>query len=204
MTEPSPNLQATENLAVSPSPSPAPQKTKKPRRLLKYTLGAVIILLGASVGGAAWLLNTNSGLRFAVYQLPKLADVHITSKTLTGSVLQGINADELRIITPSADIDISTLYFQWQPSELWQRHLHINQINAGDVHIQSKPTPPQPKGEPMSEPDSISLPMTIALDNLTINSITQDKRKTELVRQVQASYVYDHKEHRLKVGSLKN
>nr|WP_314486304.1 translocation/assembly module TamB domain-containing protein [uncultured Kingella sp.] len=204
MTEPSPNPQATENPVVSPSPSPAPQKTKKSRRLLKYTLGTVIILLGASAGGAAWLLNTNSGLRFAVYQLPKLADVHITSKTLTGSVLQGINADELRIITPSADIDISTLYFQWQPSELWQRHLHINQINAGNVHIQSKPTPPQPKGEPMSEPDSISLPMTIALDNLTINSITQDKRKTELVRQVQASYVYDHKEHRLKVGSLKN
>ena len=199
MTEQSPpQPQAT------PAVSPSAKKTKKPRRLLKYTLGAVIVLLGASAGGAAWLLNTNSGLRFAVYQLPKLADIQITSKTLTGSILQGINADELRIITPSADIDISSLYFQWQPSQLWQRHLHINQINAGDVHIQSKPTPPQPKGEPVSEPDSISLPITIALDNLTINSITQGKRKTELVRQVQASYVYDHKEHRLKVGSLKN
>ena len=196
--------QSSPQPQATPAVSPSAKNPKKPRRLLKYTLGAVIILLGASAGGAAWLLNTNSGLRFAVYQLPKLADIQITSKTLTGSVLQGINADELRIITPSADIDISTLYFQWQPSQLWQRHLHINQINAGDVHIQSKPTPPQPKGEPVSEPDSISLPMTIALDNLTINSITQGKRKTELVRQVQASYVYDHKEHRLKVGSLKN
>ena len=204
MTEPSPNSLATENPAVSPSPSPAPQKTKKPRRLLKYTFGAVIILLGASAGGAAWLLNTNSGLRFAVYQLPKLADVRITSKTLTGSVLQGINADELRIITPSADIDISSLYFQWQPSQLWQRHLHINQINAGDVHIQSKPTPPQPKGEPVNEPDSISLPITIALDNLTINSITQGKNHIEILRQAQASYIYNHQEHRIKIGSLKN
>ena len=199
MTEQSPpQPQAT------PAVSPSAKKTKKPRRLLKYTLGAVIVLLGASAGGAAWLLNTNSGLRFAVYQLPKLADIQITSKTLTGSILQGINADELRIITPSADIDISSLYFQWQPSQLWQRHLHINQINAGDIHIQSKPTPPQPKSPPPDEPTSISLPLTIALDNLTINSITQGKNHTEILRQAQASYIYNHQEHRIKIGSLKN
>ena len=199
MTEQSPpQPQAT------PAVSPSAKKTKKPRRLLKYTLGAVIILLGASAGGAAWLLNTNSGLRFAVYQLPKLADVHITSKTLTGSVLQGIKADELRIITPSADIDISSLYFQWQPSQLWQRHLHINQINAGDIHIQSKPTPPQPKSPRPDAPTSISLQLTIALDNLTINSITQGKNHTEILRQAQASYIYNHQEHRIKIGSLKN
>nr|WP_314228017.1 translocation/assembly module TamB domain-containing protein [uncultured Kingella sp.] len=197
-----PQTQATP---TAPAPqSPKPRKKSKTRRLLKYTFGAVVVLLGASAGGAAWLLNTNSGLRFAVYQLPKLADVHITSKTLTGSVLQGINADELRIITPSADIDISTLYFQWQPSQLWQRHLHINQINAGDVHIQSKPTPPQPKSPRPDAPTSISLPISIALDNLTINSITQGKNHTEILRQAQASYIYNHQEHRIKIGSLKN
>ena len=67
----------------TPTVSPSSKKSKKLRRLLKYTLGAVIVLLGASAGGAAWLLNTNSGLRFAVYQLPKLADIQITSQTLT-------------------------------------------------------------------------------------------------------------------------
>ena len=181
--------QSSPQPQATPAVSPSAKKTKKPRRLLKYTLGAVIVLLGASAGGAAWLLNTNSGLRFAVYQLPKLADIHITSETLTGSVLQGINADELRIITPSADIDISSLYFQWQPSELWQRHLHINQINAGDIHIQSKPTPPQPKSPRPDAPTSISLPISIALDNLTINSITQGKNHTEILRQAQVSYI---------------
>ena len=196
--------QSSPQPQATPAVSPSAKKTKKPRRLLKYTLGAVIILLGASAGGAAWLLNTNSGLRFAVYQLPKLADIQITSQTLTGSVLQGINADELRIITPSADIDISSLYFQWQPSQLWQRHLHINQINAGDIHIQSKPTPPQPKSPRPDAPTSISLPISIALDNLTINSITQGKNHTEILRQAQASYIYNHQEHRIKIGSLKN
>ena len=196
--------QSSPQPQATPAVSPSAKKTKKPRRLLKYTLGAVIVLLGASAGGAAWLLNTNSGLRFAVYQLPKLADIQITSQTLTGSVLQGINADELRIITPSADIDISSLYFQWQPSQLWQRHLHINQINAGDIHIQSKPTPPQPKSPRPDAPTSISLPISIALDNLTINSITQGKNHTEILRQAQASYIYNHQEHRIKIGSLKN
>ncbi|MDK4537557.1 hypothetical protein, partial [Kingella kingae] len=72
---------------INPTPEPetsAPKSLKK-RRWLKYTLGGVVVLLGTSAGALTWLLNTESGLRFAVYQLPKLGGVQITSHTLNGN-----------------------------------------------------------------------------------------------------------------------
>lgn len=131
---------------INPTPEPetsAPKSPKK-RRWLKYTLGGVVVLLGTSAGALTWLLNTESGLRFAVYQLPKLGGVQITSRTLNGSILGGFSADKIAVQTPSADIQISQLQFAWQPNALWQRHLHVQKLHAGDIHIDNKATPPNP------------------------------------------------------------
>ncbi|WP_043903152.1 translocation/assembly module TamB domain-containing protein [Kingella kingae] len=191
---------------INPTPEPetsAPKSPKK-RRWLKYTLGGVVVLLGTSAGALTWLLNTESGLRFAVYQLPKLGGVQITSRTLNGSILGGFSADKIAVQTPSADIQISQLQFAWQPNALWQRHLHVQKLHAGDIHIDNKATPPEPN-RPKSAPlERIQLPFTLALDSLQTGAITQGKDKTEILRGINASYVYNHEQHQLNVHSLRN
>ena len=183
----------------------APKKTapKKKRRLLKYTLGGIVLLLGAAAGGAYWLVGTESGLRFAAFGLPQYAGIN-TAGTVSGSIWGGFSARNLRVGTPSADIEISSLDFRWQPRELWHVHLHINEISAGNVHFQSKPTPPEPeKAYTPKEPDSLTLPLSVALDKLAVASLTQGKKKTEILRDARLAYAYDHKQHRLSLGSLK-
>ena len=59
----------TEHSSIKTETQVAPKKKKY--RLLKYTLGGLVIMLGGMTGGATWLLNTESGLRFAVFKLPQ-------------------------------------------------------------------------------------------------------------------------------------
>ena len=200
--------QDTSPLAPEETPEQKqPENTPRPPkkcRLLKYTLGGLVVLLGGVASGAYWLLNTESGLRFAVYKLPTYANVHITSNTLSGSILGGFTADQIRIQTPKSDLDISQLNFQWQPRELLQSHLHIMRLAAGNIHITPKKTPPEPQSEPPQMPDSISFPLTIVLDSLEVGKITQGDDKTEIISSTHASYVYDHAQHEVTISSLKN
>ena len=132
--------QDTSPLAPEETPEQKqPENTPRPPkkcRLLKYTLGGLVVLLGGVASGAYWLLNTESGLRFAVYKLPTYANVHITSNTLSGSILGGFTADQIRIQTPKSDLDISQLNFQWQPRELLhhaissRQHSHHTEKNT--------------------------------------------------------------------------
>ncbi|MCG7656314.1 translocation/assembly module TamB domain-containing protein [Wielerella bovis] len=198
-------LQQDTSELVPPETATQPETPKPPkkRRLLKYLIGGCVVLLGGVAVGATWLLNTESGLRFAVYQLPKYAHVQITSDTLSGTILDGFSADKIRVQTEKSDLDISSLNFQWQAQELWQKHLHINRLSIGDIHITPKPTPPEPDSPPPQQPDSIGLPFTVALDVLEIGKITQGEDKLEILGGALASYTYNHQQHNLQVKSLK-
>ncbi|MDK4688482.1 translocation/assembly module TamB domain-containing protein [Kingella negevensis] len=194
--------QETEQPPITQPENSSPKKPKK-RRLLKYTLGGLIVLIGGAGAGATWLLNTENGLHYAVYKLPRYANVNITSKTLSGSILGGFTADTLRIETESSDLDISSLNFQWQPRELKNFHLHINRLAVGDIHITSKPTPPKTDSPPPQLPDSVDIPLTVTADVLEVGKITQGKKNTEILGGIRAAYTFDHTQHNLKVQNLK-
>ena len=132
------NLPAEPQTAATNTTAPVP---KRPRRSVIRTL-LFALLLGFLVlaGAITWLISTESGLRFGLYKIPAWAGVNIQSKTLQGTLLAGFKGDKWRIETEGADIDISRFTFAWQSQELWQKKLHINNIAAGDIHIQTKPT----------------------------------------------------------------
>ncbi|KPN71136.1 translocation/assembly module TamB domain-containing protein [Neisseria sp. 83E34] len=180
---------------------PAPKKRGK--KWLKAIL-LVFVLAVLMLGGIiAWLVFTESGLRFGLYKIPAWFGVNITSKSLNGTLLKGFDGDGWRIETEGADIDISSLVFSWQPGELRNKKLHIRRIAAGDIHIQDKPTPPKPKTE-AKMPESISLPFEAVIDSVETGQITTGKNKTVIVRHVRLNYGYDHKQHQLNVVSLQS
>lgn len=197
--------QNTDNI-VQPTQKPQTPHPKK-RRWLTYTaIGSIILLSGLTAGGY-WLANTQNGLAFAIHQLPKLANINIQTETLQGTLLQGFQGENIRIETPSADLTISSLTLHWQAQELWQHHLHINRLAAGDIRIKSKPTPPEPDKQPAKLPETISLPFTAAIDHLQIGSISTVANKknepdNEILHSIQASYHYNHQQHLLNIQSL--
>lgn len=132
--------------------------------------------------GVSWKRNLacgqRKGLRYALTLPEKFQlGVAIQTDSLQGSLWHGFSAQGVTVKTESADIAATSLKLKWQPTELIKlHHLHINELIAGDVHIQDKPTPPKPKSEPLTLPENLSLPFTAAIDKLQVGKITQGKK----------------------------
>lgn len=190
---------------TTPPPQP-PEKRKRSwlwRILSVFTMLLTFAIIGA-LGGAVWLLASEQGLRYAL-ALPEKLDigVRIDAKQVQGTIWDGFSAQDVLVVTDSADVSATSFQFAWQPEELLSKNLHIKQLHIGDVHIDSKPTPPTPKGAPPKLPETISLPITATLDSLQVGKITQGKKWTVILHRVHASYRYDHTQHLLNIQSVK-
>ena len=184
-------------------PSEKSRTGKSPvRRLLKTVLWSSVLLSASSAGFLYWLAATESGLRFGLYTLPELGGVKISSKTLKGTLWHGFSGEDWRIETPSADLTVSSLGLQWQPQELFSDGLlHIRHLSVGDLHITAKPTPPKEE-HPAKLPESISLPLAVKLDKLSVGKISSSKAGNTFLLRAEAAYDYDHKRHKLILNSL--
>ena len=184
-------------------PSEKTRTGKSPvRRLLKTVLWSSVLLSASSAGFLYWLAATESGLRFGLYTLPELGGVKISSKTLKGTLWHGFSGEDWRIETPSADLTVSGLGLQWQPQELFSDGLlHIRHLSVGDLHITAKPTPPKEE-RPAKLPESISLPLAVKLDKLSVGKISSGKAGNTFLLRAEAAYDYDHKRHKLTLTSL--
>ena len=184
-------------------PSEKTRTGKSPaRRLLKTVLWSSVLLSASSAGFLYWLAATESGLRFGLYTLPELGGVKISSKTLKGTLWHGFSGEDWRIETPSADLTVSSLGLQWQPQELFSDGLlHIRHLSVGDLHITAKPTPPKEE-RPAKLPESISLPLAVKLDKLSVGKISSGKAGNTFLLRAEAAYDYDHKRHKLTLNSL--
>ena len=184
-------------------PSEKTRTGKSPaRRLLKTVLWSSVLLSASSAGFLYWLAATESGLRFGLYTLPELGGVKISSKTLKGTLWHGFSGEDWRIETPSADLTVSSLGLQWQPQELFSDGLlHIRHLSVGDLHITAKPTPPKEE-HPAKLPESISLPLAVKLDKLSVGKISSGKAGNTFLLHAEAAYDYNHKRHKLTLNSL--
>lgn len=189
-----------------PTNNTPPKRRRTPLRVVSsaLTLTFTAALLGA-VGGAVWLLGSEKGLQFALLRLPKLAalPVEIEAQQLSGTIWHGFSGSQIRIRTESADLELSALVLDWQASALQNEHLHIKRLAVGDLHIQPKNTAPQPQSKPPKLPESISLPLSVAVDKLEIGQITQGSDKTILLSRAELVYQYDHARHNVNVVALK-
>ncbi|MDO4878171.1 MAG: translocation/assembly module TamB domain-containing protein [Neisseria sp.] len=184
-----------------------PQKAARPRRtgrkIVKILLWLFVPLLSATAGVTVWLVTTESGLRFALYRLPALGGVEISSRTLHGTLWRGFDGEGWQIRTDAADISLTKFRFAWQPQRLSEGLLHIRELAAGDIHITPKPTPPK-ESAPLSLPESISLPLAVRLDRASFGRVSVGKGKNIYLQGGEFSYGYDHVRHRLTVGNLQS
>ncbi|MDO5640134.1 MAG: translocation/assembly module TamB domain-containing protein [Neisseria sp.] len=200
LERPSESPTDTGNNPLAPPAKPKPPAKKCWLRGILLGIVSALLLL---TGFAAWLVSTESGLRFGLYQLPSWFGVNIASKNLNGTLLKGFNGDEWRIETEGADINISSLVFAWQPQELWQKKLHINRLAAGDIHIVSKDTPPTEAKPTTGLPGSVSLPVEVVIDSIEVGRISSGRQDNVFVNSARANYRYNDSDgHVLNLPSL--
>ena len=196
MTDTSPTVNDTRQMPSENCPTP-PVKKRKLFRKSAVVLLCILILITSFAG---WLAGTESGLRFGLYKIPSWFGVNISSENLKGTLIAGFDGDNWSIETEGADITVSRFRFDWKPSELIRRRLHITEISAGDISIVTKPTPPKEERPAQGLPNSIDLPAAVSVDRFETGKISVGKafdKQTVYLERLDASYRYDIKGHRL-------
>lgn len=201
----------TDTAALPPETAPdgaapaqkPPKKTA--RKLLLWLFGGLFAVLAALAGAAVWLAATESGLRYGLYQIPSWFGVNIRSETLKGTLWRGFSGEGWQVETEGADIGISRFSFDWQPQALMRKKLHVKHLIAGDIQIITKPVPPSEKKPANGLPESVSLPLEIALDKLETGKISvgsRADRQPVYLNRLSAAYTYNHQLHNLKLHDV--
>ncbi|URD66769.1 translocation/assembly module TamB [Conchiformibius steedae DSM 2580] len=180
-----------------------PPKRKMLWRMVRVLLLLVLVLLLALAGSTWWLLGTHSGLRFSLFTLPQKLQVPVSirAEQLQGTLWHGFSGKGWQVQTESADVAVSELVLDWDSSQLWDKHILIRELSAGDVQITPKPVPPKPDDEtPLRLPEDLALPFTVNVQKLAVGRISQGE--TVLLRGVSAAYRYEYNLHRLDIASL--
>lgn len=196
----------TTNNAHTPKSANTQPTTRKTPLWRIWVIGLFVFIIFIILF-FAWLVGTNSGLRFALFQLPKLANTQITADNLSGSLINGFSARRLRINAPSSATEISQIQFAWQAKTLRQKHLHIKQIALGDTQIKSK-NAQKKASKPFSLPEHLNLPLSVAIDKIKIGRIQllaqNDQEPTTFIDHIQAAFHYDRQQHHLQLHALQN
>ncbi|WP_449370578.1 translocation/assembly module TamB domain-containing protein [Thiomonas sp.] len=156
--------------STSPVPS-APARGGLPRalRVLLWMLAAMLAILLAAAGAAAWL-GSQSGLQWLAARTPlRLGDMRIIVKDVSGSLWHSVQIGRLQLITPGASTTLHDARVQWTPAALWRRTLHIENLSAQRIDITQAHSAAQTA--PMQLPASLRLPLRIDIDQLAIGAL---------------------------------
>jgi translocation and assembly module TamB len=126
---------------------------------LLLLFGTVWILLGTQPG-VNWLLQTGKGF------LPGELNV----QQVEGHLLGKLRLSQVKYENPDMLLSLDELIFSWNPGELWQRVLHINELSTEQVQFEwRKPPSDDAPSEPVVLND-IKLPLEIRLDLASVKN----------------------------------
>ncbi len=140
------------------------------RRIVLFVVApllALIILLSLLL---TWVVATESGLS-AAWRAARGFAPGLTAETLQGRLIGPLKLRGLRFESETFELLIKAADFEWLPARLLRRELLIEQLHVSGVqYTQLKPAPPKEE-EPFSLPESIDLPVSIALRDIALDGL---------------------------------
>ncbi|WP_303906095.1 translocation/assembly module TamB domain-containing protein [Thiohalomonas denitrificans] len=130
---------------------------------------AVLIVLVFVVAGAAWLVNTESGLRWAWAGARAWTGIGLSADSLRGTLAGPLEAQELRIRSGDTVIDATQLTLDWQPLALLKGTLSFRQLAGSEINVRLPEAKPE-EGE--QQPFSgLNLPFAIRFADVRLNNL---------------------------------
>jgi translocation and assembly module TamB len=133
---------------------------KKPWFLIFFLLWIVTLTVGS-----LWLTTSSAGLRFLLSTASRLSGESVQFEQVEGT-LRSLSIQKMRYISDDLHLTIETLELHWQPRLLFSSQLVINTLSIGTIELHSAPST-----EPTVLPDSMRLPLSISLQELTIGAL---------------------------------
>lgn len=107
-------------------------------------LSLIATLLGMIVLLSAWVLTTESGLRFAVHEMHTLMPKVIRVGAVDGRLIGPLRLRDLDLKTATSQLTAQSVDFDWSPSRLFFARVVINRLHVRNANlIQYKSAPAQ-------------------------------------------------------------
>ena len=120
----------------------------------------------AAVAGLIWLARSDSGLRWSVDQLVALSGGALTFEGVEGELSASMRGRRIVFTRDDKRVVASDVTIDWSPRALLSRSVHIERLSAATLEVELAPS-----NAPPSPPDSLSLPLQVAVDRADIGHL---------------------------------
>lgn len=163
-------------------------------------IGLMIIVLVAAV---AWVLNTQSGTRFAAARATAILGDKLVIGAIDGSIAGPLRITHLRYHDPAAGIDakVAALELDLVLGDLWGSLVHVKNLNISGVDVlMQEPTEPPPE-EP-SKPFSLQPPIDVVVDSFLAQGVQVRNPEATIVEVSRAEFAGRWTQEALAVQTL--
>ncbi len=144
------------------------------KKLLKYCLlGLLLVIIVIAVAGF-YFLNTTSGLQSAIDLADRYSGYRVNAKKVTGRLLGKTVLTDFRVTGKGIQLSSAAVVLDWQSMQLFNRSLNISDIHIKDTTLTVAPAtePPPQRADKPFELNDIDLPIGFKLSNLLVENLT--------------------------------
>lgn len=149
-------------------------------KFIKWLAWFIVALFILIPSVAVFLVATESGSRWLVTQTLSYFEAPVSVAAIDGRIMTGLTLNKVELQSDGQLITIQRLTFTWQPWDLFERKVTINELIASSVHIQRSPqVVAEANAEPVQIP-TVDLPVLLTIDDLQITQLRLDDEATVL------------------------
>ena len=128
----------------------------------------LLTIIVAVIGAATWIINTESGTRWAFRTAGRLLDGALQAREVGGTLAGPLVFTDLKYTDPAGSLAFTAqhLALDMELNELLWKTLHVRDFNVRGVRVTLGP--PQQKEPEPSQPFSLQPPLDIELDQLQL------------------------------------
>jgi translocation and assembly module TamB len=156
----------------------------KPRRVLLASALTLLTMIIAIVGLALWVINTQSGTRWAFRIASNALDGALQARRIEGTIAGPLTLSELRYRDPAGGLELvaQRIAVDIEIHELLRKTLHVRNLDARGVAVMLGPPQEKVPPEP-SQPFSLQPPLDIELDRLRLADASI-QREQQMLAQI--------------------
>jgi translocation and assembly module TamB len=135
-------------------------------RVILASLAALVLLAGLLIGGAAWFLSSEYGLRWAAQEALSRTQGKLKLEGLTGSLAGTTRISRLTYTDKDLVFIAENIEFTWSPRALFSRSVVVDSLSASQVTLDVKP------GNGVNTPPaSLALPWSISVQRASVERL---------------------------------
>ena len=173
------------------------------KKTLAWTGIVIAVLIVAVIGTVAWVIDTQSGTRFAAERAKAVLGDKLAIGAIDGSIAGPLKITDLHYRDPAAGIDarVAQLELDLVLADVWHSLVHVGNLSVSGIDVlMQEPTEPPPE-EP-SKPFTLKPPIDIAVDSFLAQNVKVRKPEATRVEVTRATFAGRWTSEALEVKAL--